>query len=217
VSNVIENLERLNRKERFFLVGMALGNPQFRLETEFRKELDSQFHLTIPEDAFVAMDYHLNWIYAACALTLEQPVQNRIYKNVDRVIDSTQEDVDLLVSYQDPSGMCHLIMLEAKGVTAFSNRQFKHKIERFKQIFRDDGKRWPRVTPHFGLVSPNQSKALDYDICPSWLKVNGKVPWFKMNIPKNRLVLFGCDGQGMPDQERPFWTVKGSLAGLMYG
>lgn len=211
MSNVIENLEKLNRKERFFLVGMALGNPKFRLKTEFREELGCQFKLTVPKDAFVAMDYHLNWIYAACALTFEQSVQTHIYENVGKVVDGTQEDVDLLVSYQDPSGMCHLIMLEAKGVTAFSNRQFKHKVERFKQIFRDDGKRWPRVTPYFGLVSPKQSKNLDYDICPPWLKVNGKVPWFKMNIPKERLVLFGCDGQGRPDQERPFWTIKINL------
>ncbi len=211
MSNIIENLEKLNRKERFFLLGMALGNPKFRLETKFRTDLDWEFKLTVPEDAFVAMDYHLNWIYAACVLTFEQPAQNRIYKNVDKVVDGTQEDVDLLVSYEDPSGMCHLIMLEAKGVTAFSNRQFKHKVERLKQIFRDDGKRWPQVRPYFGLISPKRSTDLNYDICPSWFKVDGKVPWFKMNIPKGRLVLFGCDNRGKPDQERPFWTIKGSL------
>ena len=207
--NVIENLEKLNRKERFFLVGMALGNTKFRLEPRFREKLGSEFKLTIPEDAFVAMDYHLNWIYAACALSFEQPIQKRVYQNVDSVIDGTQEDVDLLVSYQDPLGLCRLIMLEAKGVTAFSNRQFKHKIERFKQIFRDDGKRWPQVTPYFGLVSPRQSKVLNYDICPSWLKIDGKVPWFEMKIPKDRLVLFGCDSGGKLDQGRPFWTAKG--------
>ncbi len=217
MADVIENLRRLNRKERFFLIGMALGNPEFRLDATFRRELDRQFNLTVPEHAFVAMDYHLNWIYAACALAFDRPVQDCIYQNADKVVTGTQEDVDLLVSYQDSSGMCHIVMLEAKGVTAFSNRQFQHKIDRMKQVFGDDGKRWPTARPYLGLVSPRQPKGLDQDVCPSWLKVDGSVPWLEMNIPSDRLVLYGCDSRGKPYYERPFWTVRGSLKRAVHG
>jgi hypothetical protein len=207
--SVIEYLESLNRKERFFLVGMALGNPKFRLDTQFRQRLESQFKLTIPEDAFVAMDYHLNWIYAACELSFGERNQTRVYKN-QGIVDGTQEDVDLLVAYQEPSRKCHLIMLEAKGVTAFSSGQFKHKVERFENIFEKNGKRWgDDVIPHFGLVSPKKSKNLDTKICPEWLRVNGEVPWFEMKIPDGRLVVLGCDQEGNPNQARRFWTVRG--------
>jgi len=205
---VIENLEKFNRKERFFLVGKALGNPKFILDPSFRKALESKFKLTIPADAFVAMDYHLNWIYAACALAFEQPYKDRIYNNVDRIVDGTQEDVDLIVAYQDRSGVYNLIMLEAKGVTYFSNGQFIHKVGRLKHIFRDDGKRWPQVAPYFGLVSPKESKRLKYEICPSWLKIEGKIPWFEMEITPARLAVYGCNIQGKRDKNRNYWSVR---------
>ncbi len=33
---LMEHLESFNRKERFFLVGNALGNPDFQLSTDFQ-------------------------------------------------------------------------------------------------------------------------------------------------------------------------------------
>ncbi|MBI4301278.1 MAG: hypothetical protein HY664_01570 [Chloroflexi bacterium] len=61
---IIANLRLFNRKERFFLVGMALGNPKFKLIEQFRNQLNDKLGLFVPEDAFAAMDYHLDWIYA---------------------------------------------------------------------------------------------------------------------------------------------------------
>lgn len=208
--SVLENLERLNRKERFYLIGAALGNQSFRLASEFRQELSREFALTVPENAFVAMDYHLNWIYTACALAFEQPIQKRIYPNASGIVDGTQEDVDLVIAWQDtPSNIFPVVMLEAKGATPYSNAQFRHKVNRLCQVFGDDGKRWPHVTPYLGLMSPRPPKRLDYSVCPSWMKIGGKIPWLRMPIPTDRLVLFGCDNQGKPNQDRPFWTVRG--------
>ncbi|TET40583.1 MAG: hypothetical protein E3J65_00720 [Dehalococcoidia bacterium] len=208
MSAMIDNLDRLNRKERFFFIGMVLGNRKFKLDALFRRELSDKFGIVVTDTAFVAMDYHLNWIYAAAALTFGNPVRDRLYDNKDGVIDGTQEDVDLLVAFEDAAGVTHLIMLEAKGVTAFSNRQFEHKISRFRSIFGENGNRWPKVKPYFGLVSRRESKGLRVDRCPSWLKVNGKIPWFMMPIPEDRLTVFGCDEQGRPNHERAFWTVR---------
>ncbi len=208
MSSMIDYLEQLNRKERYFLIGLALGNPKFKLDESFLKKLNNEFHTDIKEKTFVAMDYHLNWIFAAAGLAYGKPVRDQIYDNKGKVIDGTQEDIDLLIAYEDNVGNTHLIMLEAKGATSYDNRQFKHKIDRFTKIFRMEGKdRFEKVKPHFGLVSPREPKNLSVDYCPSWLKVDGKIPWFEMKMP-GRLVLFGCDEQGNSNKGRDFWTAK---------
>jgi len=207
MATMIENLRKLNRKERFFLVGMALGNQEFRLSEVFRKELSEKFRVSVVESAFVAMDYHMNWMYAAAALTYEKPLINRIYDNTNKVIDGTQEDVDLVVAFEDQSSLIHLILLEAKGVTAFSNKQFEHKMNRLQSIFGEDGRKWLKVKPYFGLVSPKPPARLIYDVCPQWLKIDNAIPWFEMPI-KDRITVFGCDYLGKPDQQRAFWSVN---------
>ena len=55
MSDFIDNLKRFNRKERFFLVGMALGNPAFQLSDAFRKQLNNLLKVDIPEQTFCAM------------------------------------------------------------------------------------------------------------------------------------------------------------------
>ena len=207
MSSMIPNLEKLNRKERFFLVSTALGGGTFKLGLSFRDTLRRQFSLEIPDDAFVAMDYHLNWIFAAAALAFAEPVHDSIYDNKSGTYDGTQEDIDLLVAFEDISGLDHIIMLEAKGVGAYDNEQFAHKMERFRSIFGENGCRFAKVRPHFGLISPHEPKQLRTDLCPSWLKLNGQIPWLPMQIPE-RLALFGCDYHGKRDKKREFWTLR---------
>jgi hypothetical protein len=60
---IIEQFQAFNCKERFFLIGKALGNPEFRLDESFRVEVANTLQLNIPHDAYPAMDYHLEWIY----------------------------------------------------------------------------------------------------------------------------------------------------------
>ena len=54
-------LESLNRKERFFLVGDALGNRKFNLGDDYRNNLQKVTGLKIPSNAWVGMDYHINY------------------------------------------------------------------------------------------------------------------------------------------------------------
>ena len=63
--DLIEVLEQFNRKERFFLIGQALGNEDFPLSKSFRKALGEEIGIDIPRGAFAAMDYHLDWIAAS--------------------------------------------------------------------------------------------------------------------------------------------------------
>ena len=62
---LMEHLESFNREERFFLVGTALGNPDFQLSTDFQTKLNTAFGIQPPNSAFVAMDYHLDWLHAS--------------------------------------------------------------------------------------------------------------------------------------------------------
>jgi len=205
---MIDNLDRLNRKERYFLIGMALGNPTFKLSSYFLEALIDKFQLVIPDKVFVAMDYHLNWIAAAAALCFNDPIRDHLYLNTGDMIDGTQEDVDLLLAFDDQPNLTHLIMLEAKGVTAFNNSQFEHKMNRFRNIFGNNCEKWPQIKPYFGLVSPRKPEKLRVDSCPPWLMVNGEIPWLEMPIPDNRLVLFGCDENGRANQDRQYWTIR---------
>ena len=70
---LMEHLESFNRKERFFLVGNALGNPDFHLSTDFQTKLNTAFGIQPPNSAFVAMDYHLDWLHAGPFLALPAP------------------------------------------------------------------------------------------------------------------------------------------------
>ena len=62
---VMKHLESFNRKERFFLIGEALGNRGFQLSTDFRSRLGEAFGIEPPSSAFVATDYLCETSYRA--------------------------------------------------------------------------------------------------------------------------------------------------------
>ena len=91
-------LRSFNLKERYYLIGTALGN-RFRLSWEFIDTLNSALGVNIPGDAFAAMDYHLDWIYASLVLA-SLDGQAMVFPNTDRSVTGTQEDVDFLIAYR---------------------------------------------------------------------------------------------------------------------
>ena len=117
---LLEYLESFNRKERFFLVGEALGNPAFRLSSDFRARLGAAFALAIPDDALVAMDYHLDWIYVSLVLDAGDN-ESAVLPNDERLVSGNQEDVDLLVAFDDGRTV-QLLLLEAKAETGCNGR-----------------------------------------------------------------------------------------------
>lgn len=149
MSALIDQLKRFNRKERFFLVGLALGNPDFTLGDVFRSSVENLFELKapIPADAFVAMDYHLEWLYAA----VRGAQVGKPYPNADGFVKGNQEDIDLLIAFNEGEEKTHVVMLEAKGDAAWSNKQMLSKTRRLKAVF--DGVNSDRVDPHFAFVS----------------------------------------------------------------
>jgi hypothetical protein len=125
---LIDYLQSFNRKECFYLVGAALGNPGFALSADFRAAVGARLGLALPEGAFVAMDYHLDWLCASLYLHGHGGDRGP-HPNAGRLIRAQQEDIDLLVTYQEQRA-CRLILLEAKGATGWSNQQLRSKTAR---------------------------------------------------------------------------------------
>ncbi len=112
----IDNLKSFNRKERFYLIGLALDNRDFELGQRFWKALNDELHLGVPEkprDLFCAMDYHLDWIYASLELSQAQGDESPRTVPSDKM-NFTQQDVDLLIAFENSDKQCRLIMVEAK-------------------------------------------------------------------------------------------------------
>ena len=60
MSDLIRHLRSFNRKERFILLSDALGKE--RLADDFRTRVGDCIGVRVPADAYVAMDYHLDWL-----------------------------------------------------------------------------------------------------------------------------------------------------------
>ena len=205
LKSLLDNLRAFNRKERFFLVGMALGNPRFTLCEEFRHQVNNTLHIEIPEDTFAAMDYHLDWIYASLFLAFND-TSGSVFWNADDLITATQEDIDFLIAYQDGEKF-HIVLLEAKGVMGFTNRQLQSKIQRLRDIFGNDGDKYSRVTPHFAIISPKKPVGIRTTNWPSWVLRDGEIPWIEMPIPSGLKRITRCDERGKASAKGKWWRI----------
>lgn len=202
--NLLDNLRSLNRKERFHLIGWALDNPRFQLSGSFRRQLDERLHLAVPEDAVVGMDYHLDWLYAGLASS-DNTVGAHRYEN-DGCVSGTQEDVDLLIAFEE-RGRTHIIMLEAKGATGWTNAQLTHKAARLGAIFGTGGTRWPGVTPHFLIASPVEPTGLLSAGWPGWMAPNGEAVWLPMPMGEGLRRVARCNAAGQASVNGTHWTI----------
>jgi hypothetical protein len=205
MSAILDYLRRFNSKERFFLVGQILGNPDFKPSEDFRKKLGDQLQLDIPEKVFSAMDYHLDWLYAALQ-NAKSPKD--VYRNDDKMIKAQQEDMDFLIAY-DSADTCHIILIEAKGVTGWTNKQMTSKAERLTAIFGEGGKKWPEVKPHFVLMSKSEPVKLETNNWPRWMmRQDNKVAHIELIIPNDLLGVSRCDEDGNERKDGQSWKTS---------
>jgi hypothetical protein len=201
VADLIHYLERFNRKERYFLVKLALGG--FNLGEEFRAALSTTLEEPIPSDAFVAMDYHLEWIYAALwRATTGSPA--RAYANTGVVVGN-QEDVDLLIAWADGPRF-HLGMIEAKLDTPWSRTQIRSKANRLARIFEIPGA-LDVVKPHFVFLSPKPPTFQSEPGWATWIDVGRHVA---LQLPHDRLAVSRSDEFGRPLRSGTYWTIVGA-------
>ena len=203
MSQVIEILRSLDRKERFAVLREALGFDDFapELNASFRDRLSECIDVAVPETALVAMDYHLDWIEIALHLAedpgidledaFESPAADRINKN--------QQDIDLLVAFDD-GPMTHLVLIEAKAYLNWTNRQLAGKTKRLGLIFGDDGTHRHVVKPYFVLMTGSVSPNIQTDEWPRWTKDSqGRPFWLEYGLPDRRKVT-RCAPDGRRDK-----------------
>ena len=204
MSDLVELLSQFNRKERFFLVGQALGNKGFSLAEDFRKKLGDEIKSEIPADAFVGMDYHLDWIAASLWAYRNPELVDKPFANSDQVATGTQQDIDLLIAFE-AEGHYYLVLLEAKGYSPWDNKQMREKAQRLKKLFGQDGrKHQPEVKPHFYLMSSRTSERLESDSWPAWMKDH----WLTLNLDYPRLEVTLCDFKGKSLAKGDHFCIK---------
>ena len=203
MADLLTTLESFNRKERFFLVAQALNGrrdkPAFEPNADFLKELCGKVDAPVPEKGkrvFVAMDYHLDWLYASLVLAHPDKYGDSPFRNDSNIITGNQRDADLLVAFQ-VANCYHLILVEAKCYGSWDNDQMNGKATRLKLIFGNEGGEYPDVRPYFSLMSPNESQHLNFDTWPAWmLGDNGNPYHLTMDVPAERRRAERCDENG---------------------
>lgn len=148
----------------------------------------------MPADALVCMDFHLDWVYVALVMA-NDPGREWYGAPLGRDghgvnINANQEDIDLLVAF-DEEETTHLILVEAKGVTSWTNSQLRSKAARLDLIFEPAsapcdgaGRGWPGVRPHFVMTSPRRKPCgVTTESSPSWMTgADGELVWMPLPI-----------------------------------
>ena len=199
---IIEHLRSLDRKERFAVLRDALGlHPETPyLDDGFRKRLRDCIHVDVPERAFLAVDYHLDWIQIAFHLNANPDVEpgHPFPKPDFGDINRDQEDIDLLVAFEGKDGgraVTHLVLIEAKAYLPWTNKQLASKAKRLKEIFGDDGTAHNAVKPHFVMMTGRLSGKIDPASWPDWMSSGGNLRWLKYCLP-TRTKVTRCTDRG---------------------
>jgi hypothetical protein len=205
MSELLQKLRQFNRKERFYLVSWALGGEGFGLSSSFRSAVGRAIGVAVPEAAFTAMDYHLDWLYASLVLSADDAPREP-HCNHQRFIEAQQEDIDLVVAFQ-AGGTSHIVLGDAKGATPFSNSQLYSKATRLGRIFGDTGERYPGVAPSFVITSPRESREIVTDGWPGWMTPNGRPIWIELPMPSNLHKVTRCTANGVVSSKGDHWRV----------
>jgi hypothetical protein len=190
-------LESFNRRERQILVGWVLDRISFPLGFEFRQALSSVLNVSVPADAYVAMDYNLNWLTAAILWSQDGFDRNkpRSLEECEALDLNDNSDTDVLVAFAY-GGDTHVVLLEAKGYTSWGTRQLKHKRDRLVSLFGEDGSSCEKIEPHWVFVSPSAPPKIDW---AHWMVKDGfdSPPHLPLPQPASHKFAVGrCDAEG---------------------
>lgn len=218
MSRTIEALRSFDRKERFAVLREALGfDPELpRLAHGFREKLNHCINNTTaircPEHAFLAMDYHLDWIEMALHRAEKNetgpasPFRNTCLSEINK----NQKDVDLLVAFDHKAAgevITHLVMIEAKAYLGWTNAQLDEKTDRLRKIFGENGQRWSFVQPHFVLMTARRSQRIRARDWPNWMRGGNGVKWLDYDLP-NRLKITRCAENGKSSETEEWLVIE---------
>ncbi len=101
----------------------------------------------------------------------------------------------------------HLIFIEAKGDTSWTNKQLKSKAERLEKIFGYRGDNWNEVKPYYLIMSPRPSKNLDTSGLPLWMIKNDDLVWLPLELPNDLVKVTRCDKNSRPSVGGDYWKI----------
>ena len=218
MSLLIDALRTFDRKERFAVLREALGfDPEFpRLARRFRENLndciDKTRAIKCPQHAFLAMDFHLDWIKMALHRTKHNetgPKSPFLNEDFPR-INNDQMHVDLLVAFDHKTigeVITHLVLIEAKAYLGWDNPPLDEKAERLRDIFGENGKRWKFVKPHFVLMTGKRSQGIRPNKWPNWMRNGNEVNWLDYDLP-SRLKITRCTEKGLSSETGRFLVIE---------
>ncbi|MEP9364011.1 hypothetical protein ABLE68_13665 [Nocardioides sp. CN2-186] len=190
-----DNLRAFDSHERGILLQWIAGQ-DFILSDEVRRTIGAAIERVIPEAPFVAMDYTLDWLYAAVRTTHEgTEIATRRPWPGGKQLTASPEDIDLLIAWEDKDGP-HTILVEAKGFTGWSNSQMTSKAARLAAIFPSDLA--ISFDVHFVLAGPKRSPGLSTEGWPAWMSQNNRVHFVNIPDPGTRYSVQRCDSDGRP-------------------
>jgi len=215
---LVDALRLFNRKERFILLEHATGSgDHLRLGSDFADSLSAAIGVDVPQGAYLAVDYHLDWLYAAIRTYLGGwSTDGGVLHTADgepvhaAALTASQEDVDLIVAWEKAE-ISHIIMVEAKAYSGWTNAQLRSKVRRLRQIFDDDG--CPLATRHVGgphssirahfvLTGFGESAGVDPAGWPPWtIGQTGRPRFLALRKPTERWGVQRTDADGKP------WTA----------
>lgn len=221
--NLVKALRQFNRKERYWLIRNALGPGSGQLGEDFRYAIGALLGIQIPEDAWWAMDYHLDWLVGALALKRDSRMIGKAQPNPDTLVQGNQEDIDLVVAFGNT-----LILIEAKGDTSWSNTQLNSKVPRLENILGEvgaDPSSLNHLSVYFILMSPKESEQLKRkpdQPWPVWMLKDGKPMWIPMRMAEAGLepaflrVVRCKDADGLVGKEGSHWKIDHSASKASY-
>ncbi|WP_130014794.1 hypothetical protein [Serinicoccus sediminis] len=200
-------LAALDSHERPILFQWATQR-SFALGEDVRAQLGAAIDREIPTDAFVAMDYTLDWLYAATVIcqgadplsTLQQWPVNQL------LLRASIEDIDLLIAWEDRHQHRHTVLVEAKAFTGWTNKQMQGKIDRLAAIFGGDLA--SAFDVHFVMAGPKASKGLKTQHWPAWTGSEDRRHFLSIPDPGARYAVQRCTETGKPTSKGPtHWRI----------
>jgi hypothetical protein len=218
--SITETLRRLNRKERYWVVRTALGDPSRTLDGAFCKALEEKLNdRDVSVDvstAWWAMDYHFNWLFAALQVHCGKTNDGApAWDNASGAVQGNQEDIDLVVASGND-----IILVEAKN-GSWSSDQLRSKIERLKLLKADDdgcvGEGDRRIRLHLVLMSPKDANRGELgrllEHAPAWMRRGDANAWrwleLQIDDPAPDWKVHRSNESGRKDKAGSYWTIAG--------
>lgn len=214
--SLVSLLRHFNRKERYWLLNDALGSPP--ISNDYLKHLATTLGIAVPEgNVWWAMDYHFDWLHAAllcfergCTIDSLSEPQSNVANDADSTqketyIKGNQRDIDLIIAFEQT-----LLLIEAKGDGAWSQRQMKRKAERIKALPRPKNLNIRLVlTSHHNathIINGDWRNDIPEGMLHNGQPILLELSNFGGGVPLYRVTR--CNGKGESDAKGTYWCTQ---------